>query len=171
MNGIFGMALLLAAAAGVVAQLLLLGVRRGWETLAGLDRLRRSLTSLQDLWTAENETFLETRRKVEDAQKRLGVAEQRLRQVQRDITVVERTPPCFLHILGQPGPSVRPFRAELMFDGSTARAVGRTVSPVWYRNNRLVIHATDLEAARREADRVFPEKGGFVKMFGAAAGR
>lgn len=171
MNGFFGMTLLLAAVAGGLAQLLLLGVRRGWETMTGLDRLRRSLSPLQDLWTAENEIFLETRRKVEDAQKRLTTAEQRLKQIQRDIEKVERTPPCFLHTLGQPGPSLRPFRAELMFDGSMSRAAGRPVSPVWYRNNRLVVHATDMEAARREADRVFPEKGGFVKMFGGTASR
>ncbi len=165
------MALLTVAAVGVVAHLVLMGVRRGWEGIAGLDRLRASLGPLSDLWTAENESFLEARRQVEDAQKSLTVAEQRLKQIQRDIEKVERTPPCFLHTLGQPGPSVRPFRAEVTFDSSTARALGRAVNPVWYRNNRLLIHATDMDAARREADRVFPDKGGYVKLFSSVPGR
>ncbi|MGF7174481.1 hypothetical protein [Azospirillum doebereinerae] len=169
MGDSFGAIFPIAVAMGVLAQLALCAVRRGWESVAGLDRLRRALAPLRDRWSVENEAFLETRRQVEDAEKRLAAAEARLRQVQRETTALERTPPSFIHTLGQPGPRVRSFRGEVMFDRNGAHAVGRTVSPVWHRNNRMVVHASDLEAARREADRVFPEKGGFMKMFGTAA--
>ncbi|SMH55640.1 hypothetical protein [Azospirillum agricola] len=169
-EGFFGAVLPVAAMLGMTAQLALLGVRRGWEAMAGLDQARRALTPLHERWTLENEALQEVRRKVEDAEKRLSIAEQTLRQTQREIARTEGAPPSFLHRLGQPGPGVRPFRAEVSFDSASARAVGRAVNPVWFQANRLIIHATDLDAARREADRAFPDKGGFMKSFNASAG-
>jgi hypothetical protein len=156
-----------AAALGVVAQLVFWGVRRGWTDLIGINRLRRELTPLRDQWTAENETYLDLRHRTEEAQRQLAAQEDRLKQIERDIAKLERTPPTFVHTLGQPGSNVRPFHGEVMFDSLAARAAGRAVSPAWHYANRLVVYASDIESARREVERVFPEKAGYTRSLSA----
>ncbi|RJF81570.1 hypothetical protein D3877_15635 [Azospirillum cavernae] len=152
-----------AAALGVVAQLAFWGVRRGWTGLIGINRLRRDLTPLHDQWVAENEIYKDLRGRIEETHHQIGVLDDRLVQIGRDISKLERTPPIFVHTLGQPGSSVRPFHGEVMFDSLAARAAGRAVSPAWHYANQLVVYASDIDSARREVERVFPEKAGYTR--------
>ncbi|PWC39929.1 hypothetical protein TSO352_03800 [Azospirillum sp. TSO35-2] len=159
----------LAAAVGVLGHLCWIGIRRGGMGAAGLNRLRGALVPLRERLESESEALRDLRCRSEQAQERLTAAEQRIQQMERQIAALEKAPPVFIHTRGDPGTNRRPFRAEVSFDATAARAAGRPVSPVWRYGNRLVIHTIDMTAARREADHLFPEKGGYKTYFHASA--
>lgn len=152
-----------AFALGVMAQLAFWGIRRGWTGIIGVNQLRRELVPLNDKWMAEKETFNDLNARVESVKQQTGKQEDRLHQLKREIAALERTPPTFLHTVGQPGSSVRPFHGEVMFDSLAARAAGRPVSPAWHYTNLLLVYASDIESAKREVERMFPEKGGYTR--------
>ncbi|WP_245636759.1 hypothetical protein [Azospirillum thiophilum] len=157
----------LVAALAVLCHLCWIGIRRGWDRMAGLDRLRQSVVPLKERHQADTEALLDLNCRLEEAKNRLGAAEQRVQQIQRQIEALDRDPPVFLHVLGKPGSSRRRFRAEVEFDATAARAAGRPVNPAWRYGNRVLVHAPDLSAARREADHAFPQKAGYKVYFHA----
>nr|WP_295832902.1 hypothetical protein [uncultured Azospirillum sp.] len=161
----------LVAALAVLFHLCWVGIRRSWDRVAGLDRLRQSVLPLKERQRAETEALADLTCRLEEARGRLSAAEQRVGHLQRQIDAVDKEPPVFLHILGTPGGNRRAFRAEVQYDtavATAARAAGKPVNPVWrYDNNRVVVHALDLQSARREAEHVFPHKAGFKVFFHA----
>ncbi|CAO3417303.1 hypothetical protein [Azospirillum endophyticum] len=161
----------LAAALAVLCHLCWVGIRRGWERVAGLDRLRQSVLPLKERQRAEAEALADMICRLEEAKGRLSAAEQRIDHLQRQIDTIDKEPPVFLHILGTPGTNRRRFRAEAQYDANAAavaRAAGKPVNPAWRYDNRVLAHAQDLQSARREAEHLFPNKGGYQVFFHAS---
>ncbi|WP_042443285.1 hypothetical protein [Azospirillum sp. B510] len=160
----------LVAALAVLCHLCWVGIRRSWERVSGLDRLRQSVLPLKERKLAETEALADLAFRLERAKVRLSAAEQRISHLQRQIDTLDKEPPVFLHILGTPGGNRRGFRAEAQFDtnaAAVARAAGKPVNPAWRYGNLMVVHALDLSTARREAEHVFPHKGGYKVFFHA----
>lgn len=160
----------LVAALAVLCHLCWVGIRRSWDRVAGLDRLRQSVVPLKERQRAETEALADLTCRLEEAKGRLTAVEQRGNHLQRQIDAVDREPPVFLHILGTPGGNRRSFRAEAQYDtavAAAARAAGKPVNPAWRYGNRVLVHALDLQSARREAEHVFPHKGGYKVFFHA----
>ena len=161
----------LTAALAVLCHLCWIGFRRGWERVAGLERMRRSVLPLKERRRAEAEALADLSCRLEEAKGRLSAAEQRTNHLQRQIDALDKEPPVFLHILGTPAANRRGFRAEVQYDtnaATAARAAGKSVNPAWRYGNRIVVHALDLSSARREAEHVFPHKAGYQVFFHAA---
>ncbi|WP_247875598.1 coiled-coil domain-containing protein 30 [Azospirillum sp. TSH100] len=160
----------LVAALAVLCHLCWVGIRRSWERVAGLDRLRQSVVPLKERQRAEAEALADLTCRLEEAKGRLTAADQRVNHLQRQIDTLDKEPPVFLHILGTPGGNRRGFRAEAQYDttvAAAARAAGKPVNPAWRYGNRVVVHALDLPSARREAEHVFPHKAGYQVFFHA----
>lgn len=160
----------LVAALAVLCHLSWVGFRRGWERAAGLERLRRSVLPLKERRRAEAEALADLICRLEEAKGRLSAAEQRANHLQRQIDTLDKEPPVFLHILGSPAANRRGFRAEVQYDttvAAAARAAGKPVNPAWRYGNRIVVHALDVQSARREAEHVFPHKAGYQVFFHA----
>lgn len=158
------------AALAVLCHLCWVGIRRSWDRVAGLDRLRQSVVPLKERQRADTEALADLTCRLEEAKGRLSAAEQRTGHLQRQIDAVDKEPPVFLHILGTAGGNRRAFRAEVQYDtvvATAARAAGKPVNPVWRYDNRVLVHALDLQSARREAEHVFPHKAGFKVFFHA----
>lgn len=161
----------LVAALAVLCHLCWVGIRRSWERVSGLDRLRQSVLPLKERQRAETEALADMACRLEEARGRLTAAELRISHLQRQIDALDKEPPVFLHVLGTPGGNRRSFRAEAQFDvtvAAAARAAGKPVNPAWRYGNRIVVHALDMQSARREADHIFPQKGGYQVFFHAA---
>ncbi|MBY6265830.1 hypothetical protein EI613_28515 [Azospirillum sp. 412522] len=162
----------LVAALAVLCHLCWVGIRRGWERAAGLDRLRQSVLPLTQRQRAEAEALADLTCRLEEAKGRQSAAEQRIDHLQRQIDTMSKEPPVFLHILGTPGSNRRSFRAEAQYDtnaAAVARAAGKPVNPAWRYDNRVLAHAQDLQSARREAEHIFPHKGGYQVFFHGTA--
>lgn len=160
----------LVAAPALLCHLCWVGIRRSWERVAGLDRLRQSVLPLKERRRAETEALADLVCRLEEAQGRLSAAELRVQHLQRQIDALDKEPPVFLHILGTSGTIRRGFRAEVQLDSTVAaaaRAAGKPVNPAWRYDNRVVVRAMDLSSARREAEHVFPQKGGYQVFFHA----
>ncbi len=160
----------LVAALAVLFHLCWVGIRRSWDRVAGLDRLRQSVVPLKERQRAETEALADLTCRLEEAKGRLSAAEQRTGHLQRQIDAVDKEPPVFLHILGMPGVNRHGFRAEVQYDiavATAARAAGKPVNPAWRYGNRALVHALDLQSARREAEHVFPHKAGYKVFFHA----
>ncbi|MBP2300318.1 hypothetical protein [Azospirillum picis] len=169
-HAILGSAVPLAGAVAVLLHLCWVGVRRGWGSLTGLDRMKKTMQPLKDRRRQEEEALADAACRLDEAKEKLGAAERRIEQLRKEIATLERAPPVFHHRLAAAGNAERRFRAEVAFDATAARAAGRPVNPAWRYANRLTVHAMDLAAARREADHIFPQKAGYTVYFHGPAG-
>jgi hypothetical protein len=127
---------------------------------------------LKERQRAEAEALADLTCRLEEATGRLSAADQRVSHLQRQIDTLDKEPPVFLHVLGTPDGNRHGFRAEVQYDATVAaaaRAAGKPVNPAWRYGNRVLVHGLDLQSARREAEHVFPHKGGYQIFFHALA--
>lgn len=151
-------------AAGAMAQLVRWGVNRGWGVVSGVERLERAAADVRERLAVCNETFTTAKRRADDIEKQLELTEQRIKALERDAKRLAAAPPCFVHVIGEPGADKQAFRANLTRDASGAAKRGDG-SPIWRYANYLTVYAPDRDSARAQAEHLFPEKMGYLKVF------
>lgn len=148
---------------GAITHLLFLGVERGWRVVAGAERLDQEAMAARDRLAARNDALVAARRRVDEAEALVARLTQRTKAAEREVARLESRPPSFVHVLGEPSPENQVFHANVVRSGASAQ--GRPSLPIWGYANKLVVHAPSRDAARAAADRVFPEKTGYLKVF------
>lgn len=148
---------------GAITHLLYLGVDRGWRVVAGAERMDRDAVAARDRLAARNEALVAARRRADEAEKLVARLTQRIKAAERETVRLESRPPSFLHVLGEPCADNQVFHANVERSGASAQ--GQPSLPIWRYANKLEVHAPSRDAARAAADRVFPEKTGYLKVF------